>query len=165
MGNGNYGSSLTTARQAQADARIAEIVNEIKNQGQTLSQVVNKLDGVSRKLTEVQTQMGHMVTKADCATGRSELADNLKDRIDDRREVTSPGIQPLASPSPDATGVQPRVQPQQRGFIFWIGAISAAITILGTIGTASVLFYRTIDRLERTEALMIRINDTVSEQD
>jgi hypothetical protein len=167
MGNGNYGSRLTTTRQSENDARIAEIVTELKNQGQTMAHVVTKLDGVSRKLTEVQTQMGHMVTKADCANGRRELGDSLKDRMDDRREITNPGIQAVAAQQAqvDQTGVQPKVEPQQRGFIFWIGAISAAITILGTIGTASVLFYRTMDRLDRTEQLMIQINETVGERD
>ena len=85
---GRYGAGLPKIPAQSSDAALAAIQTELKNQGSQITIISKKLDKVTTAVTEMNNQMGHLVTKESCSEGRRLLSDDLKQRMDGDRDIT-----------------------------------------------------------------------------
>ena len=168
MGDGRYGAAARGGNGSSTDAELAEIRNELRNQGKDINGLVGKVDKMSEAVTSMSVTMGNLVTKESCAKGRSAMADDLQNKFLGRGmsigalirkhmdEDKTPGVKQPSSPQ-SLSPPQPRPEPEkkkERGPVFWIGLVSAVITIAATIYGASTFISETIDRQERSDRIM-----------
>jgi hypothetical protein len=186
MSNGRYGGS-GTGNKSSTDVELAEIRSELRSQGENIAKLTNKIDVMADSVTSMSVQMQHLVTKESCALGRTALADELKKRMDSERDITGVGV-PIkdlvkhwasskGKPSPTPIPYKDRkpaplavsdANPEQKAkwnLPTWIGVISGVIAIIVATYGASVFINRTIDRQERTDQILLQIQQTLAADD
>jgi len=182
MTGGRYG---TPGSKGSNEAELAEIRVELRNQGKEIASVAGKMDNVTKAVTEMSVQMGHLVTKESCAKGRAEMADDLKKRMDSERDITGHNINvgdlikeyvrgnkrdtpKHGKLTPVPSSIKPSSSQdggrKDRGAAFWIGLVSGMVALVVAFYSASTFIDRTIAREERTEQVLIRIQQSLENQ-
>jgi len=173
--DGRYGAGLS---KMSPEAALAAIQTELKNQSKHVEIINKKLDKVSTTVTQMNTQMEHLVTKEACAEGRRQLADDLKKRMDGEREITRNDIKvpPLSdlwqeamaakasdSSRPDvqldSQSQQIQQQKQSKGFVFWLGVVAAFVTISAGIVGVTFAAYKVMDFIDTTGTMMQQMQE------
>jgi len=158
------------------DAELAEIRNELKNQGKDIGTLVNKIDTMSAAVTSMTVQMSHLVTKESCAEGRAFLSEDLKNRMDERWDITGSDLsvpkllrgyldgkkgQPSPTPTPYHHKGVPPEQKKERGAAFWISLASGIIAITMTFYGLSGVIRGNIERQERTDRILLQLQQSM----
>ena len=164
------------------DAELAEIRAELRNQGSDIATLVKKIDVMAESVTSMSVQMGHLVTKESCAEGRAALAQDLKSRMDSKRDITGVDLPikdlvkhyvkqgkstltpiPYKSKSLSSSSSHRAIKEEKKehGFAFWIGLISGLLAIIGAIYAFVVFVDRTLQRQERTEQILLQMQQEI----
>jgi len=130
-----------------------------------IEKVVNKVDEMDRKLTEVSAQISHLVTKEACAEGRKALSDDLKARMDGDREITGMNItlpaflqqysrteKSSATPSKNHSSTPAPGAPKP--VIYYIKAISSIVSLTFAVLAMTFFIYRMMDRMDQQQQTM-----------
>lgn len=183
MTNGRYGAGGT---KNSNDAELAEIRTELRSQGKSIASMATKMDDVTKAVTEMSVQMKHLVTKESCAQGRSDLAKDMKHRMDSSRDITGHNISVkeliadyVGRNKGKATPVPEKIKAslestqetskhleknKERGAAFWIGIASGLLAIVVAFYSASTFVEKTLERNERTEQVLIQIQQALEKQ-
>ena len=172
------------------EGAIGEIMATLRAHGREMKEVRRELKDIGTAVTEIKTQMTNLVTEKGCHETHAQLmvgvqelreqarehtnsvAQDLKDRMDGRREVTGvhrtvpqlwQDIAGMSEPHrglPEAFGDQPK---KKRGARYWI-TLTAAILALGSavFGTITYINDR-LERDERMEQALIELQDRLPE--
>ena len=182
-----YGNS-SSVNKSSTDVELAEIRSELRSQGSNIAKLTGKIDVMADSVTAMSVQMQHLVTKESCAEGRSALANDLKQRMDNEREVTGVGVpvkdlvkhwmssksKPSPTPVPykeskvaqsSSVSIQPSKKSEKFGVSTWIGLISGVIAIVAATYGASVFINKTFERQERTDDILLQIQKSLAEGD
>lgn len=174
---GRYGGGSGQAPQS-TDAAIGEIVATLRSQGREMKEVRRELKEIGTTVTQIKAQLPNLVTEKGChstsaslMTAMQELkeqsrkhtdnvAKDLKDRMDGRREVTGVHrtVPEIWSDQAGATGPNPAIPrvfedppaKKPRGARYWI-TLTAALLALGSAAVGVITYVR--DRLERDERM------------
>lgn len=183
MPSGRYGSG--SSGKSSTEVELAEIRSELRSQGGNIAKFASKIDTMTDSLTAMTVQIGHLVTKESCANGRAALADELKKRMDSDREVTGVGVpvndlvkhwvESKSKPSPTPIPYKSSRSSKSResdpgekkkwGIPTWIGLISGILAIVGASYGLSVFINNTIERQNRTEQVLIQIQEALVKGD
>lgn len=172
--SGRYGAQSSGWRGQSVDSALSAIEVQLKNQGDVIKKISEKMDSVGLSVAAINTQMRHLVTKAECSEGRRELSEDLKARMDGDREITGVGItvpkmlqqyaeaanaqRTVASspPSPDnSQSISPVVTIREHKTTAWyIRMISAIVSLTFAIITITFFAYRIVERMDRQQTVM-----------
>lgn len=162
----------------ERDPTIVEMSAEIRNQGReiaemkaTLSQVDQSLREINTSIIKINVQMQHLVTKEDCTKSRTALSNNLKDRMDGEREITGINVtvpelwskqkNNKNSKSSKLSNNQDSTKKNHR-VLYWITIGAALITLVGAGWGILSFVSETLERQERTEQVLISIEERLS---
>jgi hypothetical protein len=183
-----YGSGSPLTNKSSTDVELAEIRSELRNQGKNIAKLTGKIDVMADSVTAMSVQMQHLVTKESCANGRAALANDLKQRMDNEREITGVGVpvkelvkhwvssKGKSSPTPipykeskvvqSTSVIEPSSHKAEKWSISaWIGVISGVIAIVAATYGASVFISKTFERQERTDDILLQIQKTLIDND
>jgi hypothetical protein len=161
---GPRGLRETPAPNVISSAFIAEVRQEMRTQGREIGEIKKDMKEVSKAVTEMAALMPHLVTKENCATARAHETQQLKDRMDGKREVTGVNmtlpelwekarIAQEATSDPTKTQQQQAIKPQ-RDFIYWLKFISSVIGLLTFLFAATAFVVKTMERQDRQDAIL-----------
>jgi hypothetical protein len=161
---GPRGLRETPAPNAISAAFIAEVRQEMRTQGREIGEIKKDMKDVSKAVTEMAAIMPHLMTKEHCANTRARETQELKDRMDGKREITGVGmtlpelwekarIAQEATSDPTKSNLHVAVKPQ-RDFIYWFRFIASLIGILTFIFGATAFVVRTMERQDRQEQIL-----------
>lgn len=177
---GRYGSGLP--KHQSQEAALASIQTELRNQSNHIGDISKKLDKVSTTVTQMNTQMEHLVTKEACAEGRKQLGEDLKKRMDGDREITGTDIKvPILwqeaiaakaaseSTKPDITipieqFPPPPAEQKPKGFVFWLSIAAAVVTISAGIVGVTFAAYKVLDVIDTTGTMLQQMQEIQDEQ-
>lgn len=176
-GSGKYGPRglrETPAPSVISSAFIAEVRNELRTQGREIGEIKKDMKDVSKAVTEMAALMPHLVTKESCATSRAQEAQQLKDRMDGKREVTGVNmtlpelwekarIAQEATSDPTRTQQQPAMQPP-KGFVYYLKMVSAIIGVLTFLFGATAFVVKTMERQDRQDAILQQLEKRLPEK-
>ena len=163
---GARGLRETPAPSIISSAFIAEVRQEMRTQGREIGEIKKDMKEVSKAVTEMAALMPHLVTKESCATVRAHDSQELKDRMDGKREVTGvhmtlpelwekARIAQEATSDPTRTAQHTAVKPgSPKDFIYWFKFVASVIGVLTFLFGATAFVVKTMERQDRQDVIL-----------
>jgi hypothetical protein len=182
-GAGRYSGGSGGGQSQNIDAAIGEMMATLRSQGREMKEMRSELKEIGTAVTEIKAKMPDLVTEKGCMATSAALASSvkemqdkarehtdtvaqdLKDRMDGRREIT--GIHRTLpevwseQAAADPTGPNPAMprafedtKKKPRGFRYWITLSAALLALLTALVGGAFFFNRAIERQERMEDLI-----------
>lgn len=145
---------------------------QLFSHGRLIEKIADQVGRIDGTLTEVKTQVGHLVTKEACAEGRKALSEDLKARMDGDREITGMNITlpallqqytrsgkatPVPAPvsSKAMTSKYPSGHPNEpKTTIYYIKAISSIISLTFAVLAITFFVFKMMAGLDSQQQLM-----------